>query len=542
MTRSTILRWGLCSLLLLLAINILYLTLFDRYDFWLGSVHLVAGAIFKPLRWFNATVVVLIALVATTQVQQESESQKGSFANDKWFALALLLIIFVVYHQTFAVNFNVFEWDHREMSARLRSPKDFLALFTGPQPNGFYRPITYISLWFDYALFTSHLWAYHLQNLFIHFLNSVVVLKLGSELGLDNRVSRWAALLFGVAAINFEAVMWPAARFDLLATLFTLLATFCFLRYQKRHLPFYLLLSLGCFVLGVLNKESAYCFPLVAALLASPYGDFSASQLNRRKRVYAVLVVAFVGALMIGLRLSLGLGGYRTVGGGSLHFQFSSASLFSFVMNTAGLTPFAVNTSVALPIYVKLAVASFVLVMITMALTTKPLRKTVYLFAALLFVSAVPVFTLIGWIRPSLQNSRFLYLPAVWMCFLLAVSIGSRSRYALPILAVLVMSNAFAAHRNVAVYKEMLTRTDYLADQVLQDQERMPAQTVFLVGFPEAPNGVFYFPSELAFKVKTRMPDVNVVLVPPDATPESPGVRKRTYHWDAQQRSLILQP
>ncbi len=532
----------MCSLLLLLAINILYLTLFDRYDFWLGLVHLVAGAIFKPLRWFNVTVVVLIALVATSQAPQESESQQSPSANDKLFALALLLLIFVVYHQTFAVNFNVFEWDHREMSARLQSPKDFLALFTGPQPNGFYRPITYISLWFDFALFESHLWAYHLQNLFIHFLNSFVVLKLGSELGLDKRVSRWAALLFGVAAINFETVMWPAARFDLLATLFTLLATFCFLRYKKLHSPSYLLLTLGCFALGVLNKESAYCFPLVAALLASPYGDLSTSQLNRRRRVYAVLLVLFVGALMIGLRLSLGLGGYRNVGGGSLHFQFSSASVFSFLMNTAGLTPFAVNTSVALPLYVKMAVAAFVLVMMTMALTTKPLRKPICLFAALLLVSAVPVFTLIGWIRPSLQNSRFLYLPAVWMCFMLAVSIGSRSRYALPVIASLVMSNAFAAHHNVAVYREMLTRTDYLADQVLQDQNRMPAGTVFLVGLPEAPNGVFYFPSELTFKVKTRMPEVNVVLVPPDATLEPAGTGKRSYKWDAQQRVLVLQP
>lgn len=542
MTRSTILRLASCGLLLLLGINLLYILLIGPYDFWIGSAHLIATSIFKPLRWFNTTVIVLLIFAATNSAQQQSEAHERVSANNNWFAVALLLLICTTYYQTFAVNFHIFEWDHREMSARLQSPKDFLHLFLAPQPNNFYRPITFISLWFDYVLFRSHLWAYHLQNLFIHFLNSLVVLKLGSELGLGNRVSRWAALIFSVAAINFEAVMWPAARFDLLATLFTLLATLFLLRYQKHHLHSSLLFSLGCFVLGVLSKESAYCFPLIAALLASPFADLSAFELNRRKRAYAILVVGLVGAVLVGLRLAMGLGGYRNVSGGSVHFQFGAASLFPFFMNTAGLAPFAVNSSVTLPAYVKVAVSGFVLAMIITALLTEPCRKTIFLFLALLFVSAVPVFTLVGWIRPSLQHSRFLYLPAVWMSFTLAVAIVGRSRYVTPILLLLVLSNSFAAHHNVAVYKEMLAKTDYLADQVLQDQKRMHANTIFLVGLPEAPNGAFYFPAELAFKVKTLLPDVNVVLLLPEEPPPAGGNGKRIYKWDATERMLVLQP
>jgi hypothetical protein len=463
-------------------------------------------------------------------------------ANNNWFAVALLLLMCATYYQTFAVNFHVFEWDHRDITARLQSPRDFLHLFLARQTNGFYRPLTFISLWFDYALFKSHPWAYHLQNLFIHFLNSLVVLKLGSEFGLGNRVSRWAALIFSVAAINFEAVMWPAVRFDLLATLFTLLATLFFLRYLKRHIPSYLLLSLACFVLGVLNKESAYCFPLIAALLVLLFVDSSTSHLSRRKQAYAILSVALVGAALIGLRLAMGLGGYRNVSGDSLHFQLNRASMFSYLVNTAGLTPFAVNTSVSLPIYMKVAVVAFVIAMIAMALTTTSFRKKGYLFLALLVVSALPVFTLVGWLRPSLQNARFLYLPAVWMSFTLAVTIVGRSRYVTTILMLLVMSNSLAAHHNVAVYKEMLMKTDYLADQVLQDQKRTPAETIFLAGLPEAPNGVFYFPSELAFKVKARLPDVNVVtLLPEDPLPAG-GKGVRIYKWDATETALVLQP
>lgn len=539
MTRSRILRLALCGLLLLLGINVLYILLLGSYDFWLGSAHLVGNTIFKPLRWFNQTLIVLIILATTNSAQQSETHERVS---NNWFAVALLLFICATYYQMFAVNFHVFEWDHRDISARLQSPKDFLHLFLAPQPNSFYRPITFISLWFDYALFKSHLWAYHLQNLFIHFLNSLLVLKLGSELGLGSRVSRWAALIFSVAAINFEAVIWPAARFDLLATMFTLLATLFFIRYQKRHSLSYLLVSLACFVLGVLNKESAYCFPLIAALLALPFVGSRTSHLSRRKQAYAILSVALVGAALVGLRLAMGLGGYRNISGDSLHFQFNAASLFSFFVNTSGLTPFAVNSSVPLPPYVKVAVTAFVVAMITMALTTASFRKKVYLFLALLVVSAVPVFTLVGWLRPSLQNSRFLYLPAVWMSLTLAITIVGRSRYVTPILLLLVVSNSFGAHHNVAVYKEMLMKTDYLADQVLQDQKRMQAETILLVGLPEAPNGVFYFPSELAFKVKTRLPDVNVVLLLPEEPPPAGGNGKRVYKWDEPERTLVLQP
>jgi hypothetical protein len=349
-------------------------------------------------------------------------------------------------------------------------------------------------------------------------------------------------VFFSVAAINFEAVLWPAARFDLLATLFTLLATFFFLRYQRRHSLSYLLLSLACFVLGVLSKESAYCFPLIAALLALRFVGSRTSHLSRRKQIYAILSVALVGAALVGLRLAMGLGGYRNVGGDSLHFQFNAASLFSFFVNTTGLTPFAVNSSVPLPIYVKVAVAAFVIALITIALTTVSFGKRVYLFLALLVVSALPVFTLVGWLRPSLQNARFLYLPAVWMSFALAVAIVGRSRYVTSILLLLVVSNSLAAHHNVAVYKEMLTKTDYLADQLLQDQKRMPAETIVLVGLPEAPNGVFYFPSELAFKLKMQMPNVNMVLLLPEQPLPAAGNSKRVYKWDEPERTLVLQP
>ena len=529
----------MCGVLSLLAINALYLALFGSYDFSLGSLHVVAREIFKPLRWFNVAFVFLLFLAPT--LLQKSDSDKNFALSDAWTAVVLLILIFAAYHQTLAVNLDVFEWDHRDISAKLKTPGDFLSLFSSAQPNGFYRPITYVSFWLDYVLFKGHLWAYHLQNLLIHFLNSLAVLKLGKEFGLSRQTYCSAALLFSVAAINFEAVMWPAARFDLLAALFTLLATLYLLRYLKRQSVSSLVLSIVCFVLAVLNKESAYCFPLISAILFFFPFNAAFKQSSLRSRLYSFLLVMLSLGLLLALRFIVGFGGYRDPAGSSLHLSFSSASIFSFVMNALGLTQFAVNASVTLPLYAKLGVVVFVLAAVAIAIKTRPSKKPLIYLVALLFVSALPVFTLLGWIRPSLQNARFLYLPAVWMSLVLAVSLASVSRHGLPLLAAIVLSSGLAAHHNVAVYKEMLTRADVLAEFIWHDQQRDAASTVYLTGLPEAPDGVFYFPSQLATKVKARMPDVNVVLVPIEEPAPSPADGSRIYKWDGLTRTLVLQ-
>ena len=529
----------LCSVLALLAINVIYLVVFGGYDFHFGPIHLVSSGIFKPLRWFSVALVILIALAATGNSLQP---EKDSALNEPLFALLLLALTLAAYHQTFAVNFDVFEWDHRDISAQLKRPQDFFSLFTNPQPNGFYRPLTYLSLWFDFALFGNHLWAYHLQNLLIHFLNALVVLKLALELGLSHQAARFAAVLFTVAAINFEAVMWPAARFDLLAALFTMLATLFLLRYQKQKSLSYLALSAICFVLGLLNKESAYAFPVIAAMVLFVPLHPSALRLSIKKGLFPILLIALITALVVALRFAIGFGGYRDYAGASLHFNLTGASIFSFLVNTLGLTQFAVNTSVPLPLYVKLAVAGFVLAALITCITTKPSRRLVVLLVALVLVSAVPVLALLGWIRPSLQNTRFLYLPAVWMSLVLAHAVSNISRGVWLVIAAIVLSNGLAAHHNVSVYKEMFERTDQLAAIVFQDQQRMPARTVYLVGLAEAPNGVFYFPAQLHAKLKKLIPEGNIVIVPLEQPTPAAQTGERIYKWDGVGKNLVLQP
>ena len=94
----------------------------------------------------------------------------------------------------------------------------FWQLFSRPQADGFYRPLTFVSLWLDYRLFGTAFTWYHAQSLVLHIVNSLLAARLAGSLGFGRTASLWTGLLYAAAAVNFEPVMWPAARFDLLAT------------------------------------------------------------------------------------------------------------------------------------------------------------------------------------------------------------------------------------------------------------------------------------------------------------------------------------
>ncbi|MEP6740932.1 MAG: glycosyltransferase family 39 protein [bacterium] len=541
MTSSKVARQILRASLLLFAVNVLLVTLLGGYGWAFKSFHLESHEIFKSLRWFNYTFFLLSLVIALKSNSDDAVGRAGDSPNKPWFLIALGVLILGAYYQSPMVNLHVFEWDHREMSARLHSLRDFVVLFTSPQPNRFYRPLPYISLWLDFQLFRNHLWAYHLQNLLIHFLNSILVWKVGLQLGLDDRVSRWAALLFSVAAINFEVVMWPAARFDLFATLFTLLAMLYLVKHLKSEARSHLLLAAGFFVLGVLSKESAYCFPFLAALVISL--SKPNQRVSLRGRAYSFFPMALLTIALVSIRVFVqGGGGYQGVSWGTAHFQFNLQTLFLFLMNTLGLTQFAINATVPLAVYVKVAVVGFVVALAALALTAKRPDKNIYLLAGMLLLSALPVFALIGWIRPSLQNSRFLYLPAVWMSFLVASQLRSGSRLAGPVLALVLLSNACATRHNVAVYEEMLSRTDQLARLVYEDYLNTPVETIHIIGLSDAPNGVFYFPSELAFKLTEKMPGTKVALVASEESSAISSTGELVYRWDAKERTLVRQP
>jgi Flp pilus assembly protein TadD len=147
-------------------------------------------------------------------------------------------------------------------------------------------PLTWLSFMLDHELYGLNASGYHLTNLVLHLLNTLILF--GVLWRMTGRVwqSWMVAALFGVHPLHVESVAWVAERKDVLSTFFGFLALWTYVRYvQTRNLLHYLLMVL-CLVSSLMAKPMFVTFPFVLLVLDHwplgrlPLGD--ARELGRR--------------------------------------------------------------------------------------------------------------------------------------------------------------------------------------------------------------------------------------------------------------------
>ncbi|HEY5656986.1 MAG TPA: tetratricopeptide repeat protein [Myxococcota bacterium] len=181
--------------------------------------------------------------------------------------------------------------------------------FSGDEQSNYYRPLMHLSYMVTYAVFGLRPWAFHLVNLLFHAGVSALVFLVGLQLQaaarskLSPNVPFVAALLFAAHPIHTEAVAWVAGIPELSFSLLFLLSFCLYARAsaadrERRALPY--LLSLSCFFLATLSKETALTLPLalVAYDLAVGRGPFRPLPLLRRYLPYALVGVAYLAIRM----------------------------------------------------------------------------------------------------------------------------------------------------------------------------------------------------------------------------------------------------
>ena len=549
-------RWRPCHglvlfLLLLLCLNVAVLSIFGGYDVKLGFVHLTAHGLFKPILMMNGCFLVALMICGAGYKRRDAAP---NFADEtlgsSGFYRALLIIliallILIIYYPSVHINFNNQDWTHRHISAGIHSLKSAWHLFTERQADGFYRPLTFLSLWLDYRLFGTIYAGYHAQSIALHILNSLLAAWLAAALGFGRKCSLWTGLLFASAAVNFEAVVWPAARFDLLATLFTLMALIFSIRYLRdaRIWSWALPGSLLCYILAVLNKESSYCFPLLLLFIIGTHKLWSIPRPEKAKTALCLSLVAAVTIVLISIRIAVygNLGGYPTVGvTESHHFKVKLKTLTS-LLRAMPIPIFGVNSTSAAPSWMPIALTILAVLLFLTALSSRGcFKRKEFALAACALLALIPVLNIVGWIGPPMQHSRYLYLPAIFVMMLIASTLG-KIRWATFLLTAFLAVNTMGAISNTRVYLDMLARIERLASAVQTDWRRQPTiRTICLVNLPENPNGVFFFGSELVERIGTKIPKATILRQEAYVSKESDVPDRLIYRWNNADRTLCL--
>lgn len=186
-------------------------------------------------------------------------------------AVVGLLIIFITFLAYFrALRIGFLSDDYLLLSFAQYSPTD-LSLFM-VQSNlwtPFFRPFVLLTWKILYLIVKDFAPVYHLFNLLVHIINSLLVVLLASRISPDSRWIAFAAgLFFALLPTNVEAVVWLASMYDLLATCFYLSSLLCLISYWQNGRLWRYLLSLFFFQLCLWSKETSFSLPAVILLVA----------------------------------------------------------------------------------------------------------------------------------------------------------------------------------------------------------------------------------------------------------------------------------
>jgi hypothetical protein len=160
----------------------------------------------------------------------------------------------------------------------------------------YYRPLVTVSYLVDWKVGGGRPWAFHLTNTVLHATTAALVTRAASRWTGSMALGIVCALVFAIHPTRTECVTWISGRTDVMMTLFMLVALETFDVFERRrsrsepHAWTFFALGIAAFVAGVLSKEPAALFVLLAL------ADRAARPVDER----SWLVVATTGLLGAG--------------------------------------------------------------------------------------------------------------------------------------------------------------------------------------------------------------------------------------------------
>ncbi|MFH0845142.1 MAG: tetratricopeptide repeat protein [Pseudomonadota bacterium] len=184
--------------------------------------------------------------------------------------LLLAFVTLIPYWQVRNHGFiNLDDNEHVTENHRIHSglnPSSVKWAFTTTYPD-YWHPLPWLSLMLDHHLFGLDPAGYHITNLFLHIVNTLLLFFLLNRMTGALWRSAVVAALFALHPLHVESVAWITERKGLLSATFCLLTILSYAFYVHRPGSKRYLLILLCFALGLLSKPMLITLPFVLLLL-----------------------------------------------------------------------------------------------------------------------------------------------------------------------------------------------------------------------------------------------------------------------------------
>jgi Flp pilus assembly protein TadD len=335
----------------------------------------------------------------------------------------------------------------------------------------YFRPLITLSYWLDGILWQGNPGGYHLTNLLLHAVVSLLVLHVARRFLPAGPAPVLAGLLFAVHPIHVEAVAWVQGRVDLLSAAGVLLAVLLALagvEAKEGRRPLYWAGSAIAFFLGLLAKEVAAVAPLLTAVvLATKLSREDLRRLRMCLPLFAMQGAVFL--LYLGLRTTalsspaLGLFGGPSFGDRILLMLRVVPTYLRLLIWPVGLNP---KHQILPPTSLLDGEVLMGAVLLTMLGVAASIWRRVPGLApglAWLGLAWLPVSNIIP-IPAFILAERYMYLPSVGFCIALAgtaahvMALGERWRKPLAAAtAALILTLGTLALAQAMVWRDLLT-------------------------------------------------------------------------------------
>jgi hypothetical protein len=325
-----------------------------------------------------------------------------------------------------------FVWDDQftivQNTAELSSWSSLQKVWFGPYDLtiSMFRPILSTLIVFQFHLFHLNPFGYHLVSALLHAMACAMVYRLACKLSPSQAVALCAGLLFAVHAIHIEAIAWVSTFAEPLVDIFILAGLLSYVRYrQDRHTKW---LAITCVWLfsGLLIKENAITLPFL--ILAYEFTLADRATRTARGLLASFLSVSTTVFIYAAIRLQV----FTHAAPAEIQLPLSTLfytlpSVLVFYLKKLVLpipaSPYydqdyvtAPTGAFWLPVVVLVLVVA--LAWIWSRRSTNP-GLVLFCFWAML-IAILPVLDLNLFQWKEIAHDRFIYLPSVFFCVLVA--------------------------------------------------------------------------------------------------------------------------
>jgi len=314
--------------------------------------------------------------------------------------------------------------------------------------DGNYHPLAWLTLGLDFFFWGMNPTGYHLTNIVLHGINSILFYFLIAVFLQRNAVASNAgvagvqisavlgAVFFAVLPLRVETVAWISTRGDLLCGAFYILTIIAYVRMHDNQAANvrrkWLLLALLFFVFSLLSRAWGITMPLVLLILdAYPLGRFDAINLSKpsTKKILAEkipFIMLALGAAIIAVQAKKGSMILVTEHGMLERFMQATYGLCFYLFKTIlpiRLSPFYLLSKSFNPMEAKYIVSVLSVSGITLGLTLMRRRWPWALTAWICY--AVIVSPLLGFVQsgPQIVADRYTYIACMPFAVLAGVGV-----------------------------------------------------------------------------------------------------------------------